>query len=256
MSPRFALKIDDHIHLPREKRFYNERHFAEAAARYDFATRAMSLGRDAAWKKALVAALPDIPSPLCIDVACGTGDLTLALAKRYPMGRIVGLDLTGAMLDRARGRHPPRNVRLTRQDMGAMGIATESADIVTGSYALRNAPDLGPALDEIRRILKPGGVAAFLDFAKPAARYLAGPEYWVLRTWCGFWGLALHANAEIHGYIASSLSVFPDRTQLRAFFAARGFELAASRAFFLGIVELLLFRKRPAPDVRRRNASP
>ncbi len=256
MSPRFDLKIGDHILLPETKRFYNERHFTASAPRYDLATRAMSLGRDGAWKKTLVAALPDMPSPLCLDLACGTGDLTSLLAERYPGGAIVGLDLTGPMLALARGRNRYRNVRFTRQDMGALGLATASADVVTGSYALRNAPDLGRTLDEIHRVLKPGGVAAFLDFAKPETRCLQAPEYWLLRTWCGFWGMALHGNPEIHAYIASSLKVFPDRSQLRALFVDKGFEVTASQAFFLGITELVVLRKRPGPGKRSRTAAP
>ena len=256
MNPRFDLRIRDYILLPERKKYYNERHFAEAAPRYDLATRAMSLGRDGAWKRMLLAALPDIPSPLCIDLACGTGDLTSLLAEKYPRGEIVGLDLTGPMLALARGRNRQRNVRFTRQDMGALGVATGSADVVTGSYTLRNAPDLGQALDEIRRVLKPRGVAAFLDFAKPQTRWLQAPEYWLLRTWCGIWGMALHGNPEIHAYIAASLKVFPDRSQLRAMFAERGFDLTASRAFFLGVTELLVFRKRPEPDRRRPSTAP
>lgn len=256
MSPRFDLRFNDYIHRPERRRYYNERHFAEAAPRYDLATRAMSLGRDGAWKRTLLAALPDSPSPLCIDLACGTGDLTLLLAEKYPRGRIVGLDLTGPMLALARRRNRHRNVRFTRQDMGAMAFAGGSADVVTGSYALRNAPELGRTLDEIRRILKPGGVAAFLDFAKPQTRCLQAPEYWLLRTWCGFWGMALHGNPEIHAYIASSLKVFPDRSHLRELFVDRGFEVTASRAFFLGITELLVLRKCPEPAARFRPAPP
>ena len=247
MSPRFDLRARDHLLLPEKKKLYNERHFTEAAPRYDVATRAMSLGRDAAWKKALLAALPDIRSPLCVDLACGTGDLTLLLADRYPRGRVVGLDLTGPMLAIARDRTRRRNVRYTRQDMGVMGLAAESADVVTGSYALRNAPELPTALEEVRRVLKPGGVAAFLDFAKPATRCLQAPERWLLRTWCGFWGMALHANPEIHAYIASSLEHFPDRSELRAMFADRGLTPTLSRTFFLGIMELAVFRKCPHP---------
>jgi len=256
MTARFDLKAGDYILLPDRKRDYNERHFTAAAPRYDLATRAMSLGRDAAWKKRLVAALPDIPSPVCVDLACGTGDLTLLLAEKYPRGKIGGLDLTGPMLAHARARNRHPNVGFTRQDMGAVGVTTESADVVTGAYALRNAPELGPTLDEIRRILKPGGVAAFLDFAKPATRFLQAPEYRLLRTWCGFWGLALHANPEIHAYIASSLKLFPDRSRLRAMFADRGLELTASRAFFLGITELVVLRKSPGPDKQPRIAAP
>jgi len=250
MSPGFDLKIRDYILLPEKRRYYNERHFAEAACRYDLATRAMSLGQDGQWKNTLAAALPDMPSPICVDLACGTGDLTILLAEKYPRGKIVGLDLTEPMLALARGRNRYRNVRFTRQDMSALGLATGSADVVTGSYALRNAPELGRTLDEIRRILKPGGVAAFLDFAKPATRCLQAPEYWLLRAWCGFWGMALHGNREIHAYIASSLKVFPDRSQLRALFVDRGFQLTASRTFFLGITELTVLRKRLEPGNR------
>jgi len=256
MTARFDLDIRDYIGLPDRKRHYNERHFTAAAPRYDLATRAMSLGRDVAWKRRLVAALPDLASPVCVDLACGTGDLTRLLADKYPHGTIVGLDLTAPMLALARVRNRQPNVRFTRQDMGAVGVATESADVVTGAYALRNAPELGRTLDEIRRILKPGGVAAFLDFAKPATRFLQAPECRLLKTWCGFWGLALHANPEIHAYIASSLEVFPDRLQLRAMFAERGLTLTASRAFFLGITELVVFRKSPDPAKPPRTAGP
>jgi len=58
LSERFRLKAREWLDVPERKRTYNERHFAEAASRYDVATRAMSLGRDAAWKRALVSALP------------------------------------------------------------------------------------------------------------------------------------------------------------------------------------------------------
>jgi len=197
------------------------------------------------WKRALVEALPDIPRPLCVDLACGTGDLAFLLAEKYPRGEIVGMDLTDPMLALARGRNRFRNVRFTRQDMNSLGFASESVDVVTGGYALRNAPSLGLALDETCRILKPDGVAAFLDFAKPANRFLQVPEYWLLKSWCGFWGFVLHGNPEIHAYIASSLKVFPDRMQLRGLFVHKGFELRLSRAFFLGIMELDVLRKVP-----------
>lgn len=233
-------------------RLRSERHFAIAASRYDLATRAMSLGRDPSWKRALVASLPELSSPLCVDLACGTGDLAFHLAEKYPGGTIVGLDLSGPMLAKALGRNGRRNVRFLRQDMAVLGFATGTVDIVTGSYALRNALELDPVLDEILRILKPGGVAAFLDFAKPATRTLQAPERWLLAAWCGFWGLALHADPGIHGgYIAGSLSGFPDRVRLREMFLSRGFALESSRRFFLGITELVVFRKRRNPDDRR-----
>ncbi len=242
---RFALKIRDHIDVPERKKLYNEIHFAEAASRYDLATRAMSLFRDASWKARLVGSLPPVRAPLCVDIACGTGDVALLLAERYPEGRVAGLDIAEPMLAIARNRNDHRNLRFHRRDMCETGFPEQSVDIVTGSYALRNAPDLARAVGEIRRILKPGGTAAFLDFSKPRATCFRIPRHLLLRTWCGFWGLLLHGNHEVHGYIAASLSAFPDRRALRALFGESGFELVSSRRFFLGILELLVFRRSP-----------
>ncbi len=203
----------------------------------------MSLFRDAAWKARLVGSLPPVHAPRCVDIACGTGDVAFLLAERYPEGRVEGLDISEPMLSIARGRNRYRNVCFFRQDMCAIAFPEESVDIVTGSYALRNAPDLPRAVGEIRRILKPGGTAAFLDFSKPRAAGFRIPRHILLRTWCGFWGLLLHGNHEVHGYIAASLSAYPERSALLALFGENGFAPVASQRFFLGITELLVFRR-------------
>ena len=166
MSVRFRLKAREELDVPGRKRAYNERHFAEAASRYDLATRMMSLGRDAAWKRALVAALPVLPSPRCVDLACGTGDVAFLLAKRYPGGVVTGMDLSAPMLAIARERNRFTNVRFEPGDLCDLPFSDGSADVVTGSYALRNAPDLREALAEVHRVAVAGeedGVALTLD---------------------------------------------------------------------------------------------
>lgn len=250
MSGRFRLKAREWLDVPERKREYNERHFSEAAPRYDVATRAMSLGRDAAWKRALIASLPDLSSPVCVDLACGTGDVAFLLAGRYPRGTVAGIDLSGPMLDLARGRNRFRNVRFERGDLCDLPFPDGFADIVTGSYAIRNAPDLRGAVAEVRRVLKPGGVSAFLDFSKPESPALQRLQYLLLRGWCGLWGLLLHGTPEIHGYVAESLRAFPDRGRLMEIFREHGFGVSAGRRFFLGITGLLILRKEgdpPAP---------
>jgi ubiquinone/menaquinone biosynthesis methyltransferase len=242
-SGKFTLKIKDHIHTPDRKRAYNKEHFAVAASRYDFVTRAMSFGRDANWKRSMVAALPNVPAPVCIDLACGTGDIAFLLAEKYPKGKVVGIDLTEPMLNLARKRSAGRQVDFLCRDMTATGLPDAGADIITGGYAVRNAPDLRQALQEIYRLLKPNGVVALLDFSKPSNRYLQRLECAVLRYWCGFWGLLLHGNAEIHAYIAASLELFPDRAQLRALIAENGLCLCHSQRFYFGILELLVLQK-------------
>ena len=251
MNGRFRLKAREWLDVPGRKRIYNERHFAEAASRYDLATRMMSLGRDAAWKQALVAALPDLPRPVCVDLACGTGDVAFLLAGHYPGGVVTGVDLSVPMLAIARERNRMANVRFERGDLCDLPFPDGSADVVTGSYALRNAPDLRKAVAEVHRVLSPGGVAAFLDFSNPESaspRYL---RYLLLRSWCGLWGFLLHGTPEIHGYIAESLRNFPARNRLREIFQEQGLLMWAERSFFLGITGLLVLRREDSSTMAR-----
>jgi len=243
IKSKFALKIRDYVHTPERKREYNEQHFSEAARHYDFATRVMSLGRDLTWKRQLVAALPRFPAPVCVDLACGTGDVTLLLADKYPAGRVVGIDLTEPMLAVARQRTRAANVEFLKQDMAATGLPDEFADIVTGSYAVRNAPELRQAFAEIHRILRPGGFVALLDFSKSPKPWMQKLQLLVLKYWCGLWGLILHRNPEVHSYIAASLKSFPDRTQLSNLLQECGFAISHSKRFYLGTLELLVLQK-------------
>lgn len=244
MSAPFRLKPREHLGDPVSKRALNARLFETVAPRYDAITRGLSFGRDRAWKDRLIAALPPFPAPDCLDLACGTGDLAFRLARRYPAGRVLGLDLTPAMIARARARgdSQPR-VRFEVGDLGRTGLPDASFDVVTGGYALRNAGDLDEAIAEVFRVLRPGGVAAFLDFSKPPGRAAQAVERALLKLWGGIWGLALHGNPDVYGYIADSLAVHPDRRELTRRFAAARFQLLMSRTFFFGVVEIRLLRK-------------
>ncbi len=243
MAKKFSLKIKEHIDSPERKKAYNEEHFNEAARHYDFATKAMSLGRDMAWKRHLVNALPACDGPVCIDLACGTGDIAFMVAEKYPAGQVKGVDLTPAMLDLAKKRNHFDHVQFQQGDMGALTFADASADIVTGSYAVRNAPDLQQAFREIHRILKPGGTLGLLDFSKPASRWFQSLQYVVLKYWCGMWGLILHGNPEVHSYISASLRSYPDRDSLHRLVKERGFLVRSSKRFYLGTLELLILEK-------------
>jgi len=243
MAPRFTLRIGDHLDTPEKKRFYNEKVFAEIAPRYDFITRALSFWRDGSWKRDLIAALPAWEAPLCVDLACGTGDITFLLARKYPDGRVAGLDITAPMLDLASRRNTFPNVRFINLDMGRLAFAAESVDVVTGGYALRNAPDLETMIEEIHKVMRPGGVAAFLDFSKPEGRLAQRMEYWTLKLWGGFWGILLHRNPEVYGYIAESLARFPNRLRLQSLFQEGGFAVVSTRLYFFGITQLLVVRK-------------
>jgi len=240
---RFTRRSREALTSAEQKRDFNREHFAVAAARYDQATIAMSLGRDRAWKRLLVGMLPERPHPVCLDLACGTGDICLQLARRYPGGRFIGLDLTAAMLDLARQRGIPTGLHYLQGDMHDLPLTTASCDLVTGSYALRNAPNLERALAEIARVLRPGGQAVFLDFAKAVTPAGQRCQYRLLRSWCGMWGRLLSGSWEVHGYIADSLRSFPTSGELDMMMRNHGLEPLARRRLFGGMLQLLQVRR-------------
>jgi ubiquinone/menaquinone biosynthesis methyltransferase len=268
MNSRFNLNMYDYIHQPEGKLFFNRRMFGHIAKTYNFITRALSFGRDTSWKNRLIRDLPSFTAehaenaekkqklnsassavsavsfygPDCLDIACGTGDITFRLAEKYPEARIIGIDITEQMLDLARANDESR-IGFEIGDMCKMSFADESYDIVTGGYALRNAPNLEQALLEIRRVMKPGATAAFLDFSKSPNRFLQTMQDLLLRFWGGFWGIVLHRNPQLYTYIAASLRQFPDRAALKQLIAKLGFTNIRSCKHFFGFTETIVFQK-------------
>lgn len=248
MNTRFTLRAKDWLDSGERKKQFNEEHFAESAPRYDLATRGLSLCQDSYWKRQLIRGLPNLNSHAhCVDIACGTGDITFLLANRYPDADITGLDLTREMIEIAESRNTRRNIQFSVGDMSRLRLEDESIDLITGGYAIRNAPDLRQALGEFHRVLKNGGHAAFLDFSKPKSSFGKRLQYLLLKFWGGFWGLLLHGNPEIHGYISESLKQFPDLRELEKLFVESGFEIRKSRPFLSGMTMIWFLKKQTTP---------
>lgn len=242
-TPKFTLRAQAHLNSPEQKRYFNAELFREVAPRYDLITRLLSFGRDAAWKRDLIANLPDLQPATCLDLACGTGDLTRALAKRFPRARVIGFDLTPAMLELAKRHTNNEHIHYQQGDMQALPFANESMDVITGGYALRNAPDLALTLREIARVLRPGGTFSFLDFSKSLNPTLQRAGHALLKFWGCLWGLLLHGHADVYGYIADSLRTFPDRAALRVQLDDTGLHPVAYRTYMGGLVEWIRCRK-------------
>jgi len=240
----FALKPNEHLGSPEAKQGFNKKLFAEVAPKYDFITKALSFGQDRAWKRHLIQILPEKTDPVCIDLACGTGDITRMLADRFPDSSVTGLDLTPAMLALARQKTSNPRIFYIEGNMAALPFEDESTDLITGGYALRNAPDLDQTLGEIARILRPSGTAAFLDFSKPRNPLGQTLTHLALKFWGGFWGLVLHGNPDVYGYIADSLRAYPDRTALQKQFSRHGLVSIHTKRFFGGLLEVIQFEKK------------
>jgi demethylmenaquinone methyltransferase/2-methoxy-6-polyprenyl-1,4-benzoquinol methylase len=233
---------ENYLSSPQAKRSYNRWLFGIVAKRYKTVTWVLSFCRDSSWKKWLVQNIPCSGSTLAVDIASGNGDIALRLRRTYPGLTVIASDLTREMIDPVRQNSTVSSVPFAVQDMSFLGFKNECADIITGGYALRNAPDLEMTLAEIRRVLKIGGTAAFLDFSKPSAPFAAALEYFLLKIWGNFWGLLFHARPQIYGYIAESLRVFPDRAELHGLLSKHNLAILRSKRFFFGIVEAVICR--------------
>ncbi|WFB36684.1 ubiquinone/menaquinone biosynthesis methyltransferase [Kiritimatiellota bacterium B12222] len=225
---------------PESKRSYNRSLFKEVAPQYDRVTRVLSFGQDASWKKWLLKQLPSDNPHEILDLACGTGDLTRALATQYPHAHVTGLDLTPEMLTLAQG---PHQITWQEGDMCDLDIADHSIDVVTGGYALRNAPDLETCIQEISRVLRPGGTAAFLDFSAPVNPWLRKLHFGLLWIWGAIWGTCFHGKPSVYTYIADSLARFPDHKQLRTHFATHHLIEVTHRRYMMGMIEIIVFKK-------------
>ncbi len=243
-SAHSAIQLKTAFDSSENKRLVNRAIFAVVAPKYAMVTKLLSLGRDTVWKRKLIADLPALDGPVCADLACGNGDLIARLLQKYPSAIVTGIDQSPEMLQEAACCIKQPNVCFRKADLLHTGIKRASCDIVTAGYALRNAPDLEQAICEAARVLKPNGYFAVLDFSRSHRDMIFWLQYVLLWFWGGLWGLILHRDARVYGYIAASLRHFPDRPALIEMLRRQGLCLVSSRCGLGGMVTSLLLQKR------------
>jgi demethylmenaquinone methyltransferase/2-methoxy-6-polyprenyl-1,4-benzoquinol methylase len=233
----------DYLRDPDSKRRHNEQLFSRIAARYDLLNKILSFGADSKWKRLAVSMLPCTDVKKCLDLACGTGDMAMLLAEEYPQAEVIGLDLNRDMIECARKRKGIKNIKFVPGDMCDMPFDDNSFDIVTASYAIRNAPDLQQSLSEIIRVTRKGGYVCLIDFSKPANKFLQKLELLFIKLWFGFWSWFFYRDVQPYGYVAQSLSVFPDSGQLKTILTQTGFDIKESKKRAFGMIEIIICRK-------------
>lgn len=215
--------------------------FAAIARRYDLNNRVHSLGRDQAWRRFAVRDAGVRPGDTVIDVACGTGDLTQAFA-RSAAARVIGLDFTPEMLERARRKRArlapahARKIEYLEGDAQALPFDDASADVVSIAFGLRNVADPARAVREFARVLRPGGRLVVLEFDCPRL----APVRW-FNAWYGGWLMPRTATfisgdrTGAYRYLPRSVGAFMTSRELCAVLAASGFRGVRARALSLGI---------------------
>lgn len=204
--------LPEALATPENKQRYVRRLFATIADRYDLITVVLSYGRDRAWKRRLVALSGAQPGTRALDLACGTGDISFALAGRG--AHVVGLDVTLRMLELAssktqNARSPVPGPWFLTGDMMALPLRDACFNLATAGYGVRNVPEIAPALAEIHRVLSPGGRFLSLDFNRPSNRFLQAIYFGYLTIVGSALGWLLHRDPDTYRYIPESIRRYP-----------------------------------------------
>ncbi|MBZ5536675.1 MAG: bifunctional demethylmenaquinone methyltransferase/2-methoxy-6-polyprenyl-1,4-benzoquinol methylase UbiE [Acidobacteriia bacterium] len=203
--------------------------FSAIAHRYDLANHVLSLNLDRRWRRfairQIVARLnrPDFDA---LDLACGTGDLTAALGAAT-RGRVVGLDFCHPMLVIGANKLAKTNhcssVALSEADALNLPLRNATFDAVTIAFGLRNLEDYERGLSEMRRVLRPGGVLAVLEFSRPSIpvfRQVYQIYFSKILPWIG---ARLSGVEGPYDYLPDSVSNFPTREALKGLMERAGF---------------------------------
>jgi demethylmenaquinone methyltransferase/2-methoxy-6-polyprenyl-1,4-benzoquinol methylase len=216
--------------------------FHTIAPSYDFFTRVFSYGMDRRWKRVCVtrAVLPE--NAVVLDLASGTGDFSLLVARRYPGARALAVDLTERMLQLARERGVARAVCA---DAESLPFPDGAFDGVFIGYGLRNFRNLPAVVREIERVTRPGGMLASLDFFLPPNRWLRRLYLGWLYAQGAFFGLVLHGQPRVFTYIPDSLRTFVSIDEFSSLLHRAGYHAVDTRSFVLGGIGLHWAAKRP-----------
>ena len=239
------MSVGDRIATPDGKRRYVRDLFATIADRYDLITVVLSYGQDRRWKRRLVGLAELTPGARVLDLASGTGDIAFACAARG--AAVTGLDVTQRMVQIASGKAalPIPGVsgvaaapRFVVGDMMALPFASGRFDVVTTGYGLRNVPDLPTAIDEIRRVLKPGGRFLSLDFNRPTNASVRSLYLSYLEVVGGMLGWLLHRDPDTYRYIPASIRRYPGAAGVVRALQAQGFSQASCYPVLGGLLAI------------------
>ncbi|HYW33269.1 MAG TPA: class I SAM-dependent methyltransferase [Gemmatimonas sp.] len=263
-----ALDLEAYLRDPSRKQQFVTPMFDTIAPRYDAFTRLFSFGMDRRWKRAAIARIvalaqgsgggrreasargevgPRTPARMhAVDLASGTGDFAVAIARGLPDTTVTAIDASPRMIEEAHARlaDPSRDrdvaerVRATTGDMCAIDLPTGSADVVTAGYGVRNVPEPAVAVREMARVLRPGGTLVTLDFYRPAFAPWRRLLLWYLGAAGNAVGWWWHRDPVVYGYIARSIDHFMSWQQFSALLEQEGFTVTRVTRYLGGGIAL------------------
>ena len=223
------------------------------AARYDLLNHLLSFNLDRQWRARMVERVAEVlarPETKVLDLCCGTGDVLLSLAARCGAAKIFGSDFCHPMLIEAQRKIAARERKdrtpgapLFESDALALPLAAGSLDLVTVAFGFRNLTNYRRGLEELARVLKPGGVVAILEFSQPTNRVFA-KLYATFSTRVLPWvGGMISGSRDAYSYLPESIQKFPGAEALAGQMIEAGFGHVEFERLTFGAVALHLGKK-------------
>ena len=221
--------------------------FSGIAGKYDLLNHVLSVNIDKRWRRLVREKLNGIladPSAVVLDVACGTGDLSLEL-KRNANARVIGSDFCHPMLAIAAGktRNEKESIPFIEGDAMSLPFADDAFDAVTIAFGLRNLSNFADGLTELRRILKPGGTLAVLEFSSPVIPGFRELFNFYFTQVLPRVGGVVSGSRGAYEYLPDSVSKFPDQKGLVSLMRSTGFDEVDFTNLTGGIAAIHLGRK-------------
>jgi demethylmenaquinone methyltransferase/2-methoxy-6-polyprenyl-1,4-benzoquinol methylase len=216
--------------------------FDQVAPRYDLLNHLLSFQVDKYWRRRTVSHLQPIldrPGATVLDLACGTGDLTLALT-RAGRARVIGSDFSHPMLTGAAAKHARL---LFEADALTLPIASSSMDLVTCAFGFRNVVNYRRGMTEILRVLRPGGTVAILELSTPPNPAFRAAYQFYSNSILSKVGALISGSKDAYTYLPESVRKFPTAPVLADEFREAGFTEVRFELLTFGIVALHLARK-------------
>jgi demethylmenaquinone methyltransferase/2-methoxy-6-polyprenyl-1,4-benzoquinol methylase len=240
-QPAWTDPLLSNPHAVKDKARRVNEMFSAIAPSYDINNRLHSMWMDQHWRNVAVKMADVKPTDTIVDVACGTGDLTLKFAGKKPEARsrkpeVFGIDFTYAMLPIARQKSAGRGIAYVNGDAMALPLGDASADVLSIAFGIRNVSDWGKAIDEFARVLRPGGRLIILEFSLPTNPLMRGLYNFYFKKIMPVTATLISGDKSgAYKYLPQSVNTFISREAMRERMKAAGFRDVVARPMTFGI---------------------